>query len=68
MDGFAATRCLRDSAFTQPIVAMTANAMVGDKERCLQHGMSDYLPKPVTMSSLQICLARWTRMGSGGKL
>jgi PAS domain S-box-containing protein len=63
MDGFEATRAIR--AFEQahgahvPIVAMTANALQGDREKCIQAGMDDYLTKPVVMGALRTILARW---------
>lgn len=49
MNGFEATQAIRrDPRFVQlPIIAMTANAMEGDRERCLQGGMNDYIPKPI---------------------
>ena len=64
MDGYAATRRwrtleARSRVGRLPIVAMTANAMAGDRERCLQAGMDDYLSKPVNRESLQACLLRW---------
>jgi CheY-like chemotaxis protein len=62
MDGFEATRRIREAqagARRVPILAMTANAMQGDRERCLQAGMDDYLPKPVTLEALRVALHRW---------
>jgi len=62
MDGFEATRRIRAAqvgARRVPIVAMTANAMQGDRERCLEAGMDDYIPKPVTLGALKTALLRW---------
>lgn len=66
LDGYAATRRWRAHEAAQdmarlPIVAMTANAMAGDRERCLQAGMDDYLSKPINRETLQAVLARWGR-------
>ncbi|MEA9750836.1 ATP-binding protein [Xanthomonas campestris pv. raphani] len=64
LDGYAATRRWR-AMETEiggrpiPIVAMTANAMAGDRERCLAAGMDDYLSKPVAREQLNACLQRW---------
>jgi signal transduction histidine kinase/CheY-like chemotaxis protein len=63
MDGFEATSEIRkleqQKERKTPIVAMTANAMEGDREKCISRGMDDYLAKPVQMSSLRACLTRW---------
>lgn len=62
MDGFEATRRLRERQTTErrlPVIAMTANAIRGDRERCLEAGMDDYLPKPVRISELTAMLQRW---------
>jgi CheY-like chemotaxis protein len=62
MDGFEATRRIREAqagARRVPILAMTANAMEGDRERCMAAGMDDYLPKPVTLDALRTALQRW---------
>lgn len=58
MDGFSATQAIRNQeAGTEvakiPIVAMTAHAMEGDREKCLQAGMTEYLAKPIDVEALQ---------------
>ncbi len=64
MDGLEATRRIRadeqlNALPRQLIIALTANAMGGDREMCLQAGMDDYLTKPVTIGGLTTALARW---------
>ncbi len=62
MDGFQATAAIRkrvDSTASVPIIAVTANAIDGDKERCLRAGMQDYLPKPITVEKLHGTLRKW---------
>ena len=64
MDGLEATRRLRAletgaASRKLPIIAMTAHAMQGDRERCLGAGMSDYLAKPVTPQALSAVLQKW---------
>ncbi len=63
MDGFEATRTIRnDERFKNlPIIAMTANAMAGDRERCLEVGMNDHVAKPIEIKELYGALALWVK-------
>ena len=60
MDGITATRRLRDLGIVLPIVAMTANAMAGDREEYLKTGMSDYISKPIYTESLLALLEKFS--------
>jgi len=64
MDGYETTKIIREDKrletySTIPIIAMTANAMPGDREKCLHAGMNDYLCKPIDFSVLEATLVEW---------
>jgi len=68
MDGYEATAAIRkweselgitNNEFRITIIAMTANAMKGDREKCLDAGMDDYIAKPMNATKLQETLEKW---------
>ncbi len=66
MDGFEATRIIKEKQEKgelkdTPIIALTANAMKGDKERCFNAGMCDYLSKPMNLDALVKTLSKWVK-------
>jgi len=70
MDGLIATRMIRAARSGAshpklPIIAMTANVMQRDREKCLEAGMDDHLPKPITPESLTTMLERWLPVPAG---
>jgi signal transduction histidine kinase/CheY-like chemotaxis protein len=66
LDGFQATNAIRKNELLTgnhiPIVAMTAHAMEGDRERCIAEGMDDYISKPVNPQHLQSLLTKWLKL------
>lgn len=72
MDGLNATRAIREKengpATRIPIIAMTAHAMKGDKERCLEAGMDDYISKPVDPQALQSVIEKWSESDRDGQM
>ena len=64
MDGYDATRAIRSPLSTVrnhkiPVIAMTAHTMQGDREKCLEAGMNDYVSKPVLPRNLAEAIAKW---------
>lgn len=60
MDGYKATKAIRDSETGHiHIIALTANAMPGDEEKCLASGMDDYIPKPLSIAVIQATLDKY---------
>lgn len=60
MDGLEATRRLRESGATLPIIALTANAMAADRQECFDAGMDDFVSKPFEPQELLNMLIKWT--------
>jgi PAS domain S-box-containing protein len=67
MDGFELTASVRGDeqggSFRAPIIAVTANALEGEAERCIAAGMDDYLSKPLAMADLKVTLRKWMPVG-----
>ena len=70
MDGYQATRAIRRrlGMKDQPVVAMTAHAMKGDKERCLEAGMNDHIAKPLDPEELKTMVSRWLEPAAGAEV
>ena len=69
MNGFELAHQIRareQNGRRSPIIALTANALAGEAEKCLAAGMDDYLAKPVDLKTLGACLARWLAPGEAG--
>jgi CheY-like chemotaxis protein len=67
MDGLETTQRIRSRNGLQPIIiAMTANAMQGDREMCIQAGMDDYISKPVELDALVQMLEKWSAKINNG--
>ncbi len=63
MDGLEATARIREMESPVrriPIIAVTANCMAGDREKCLSAGMDDYIPKPMDLTKLRLALEKWS--------
>jgi signal transduction histidine kinase/DNA-binding response OmpR family regulator len=73
MDGYEATRSIRDGSSRVrnhdiPIIAMTANALKGDREKCIKAGMNDYVSKPIDIRELTDAMQRYLHDGSENQL
>jgi CheY-like chemotaxis protein len=62
LDGCQATQRLREAGYTRPIIALTANAMKEDRDRCLEAGCNDFCPKPVDRPKLFAMIESWLQL------
>lgn len=65
MDGYEATRQIRQQERFKhlPIIALTANAMEGDKEKVLEVGMNDHIAKPIDLNAMLATMGQWIKLG-----